>query len=51
MIDDDRLAGLRSVGAGGDLIPAAAMAAGDWSGITATAVTFADAIARTRNDA
>jgi 2-dehydro-3-deoxyphosphogluconate aldolase/(4S)-4-hydroxy-2-oxoglutarate aldolase len=41
-------AGAVAVGAGGDLCPASAMAAGDWATITATARLFADALTSTR---
>lgn len=42
-------AGAVAVGAGGDLCPAAAMAAGDWDTITATARQFADAVRKARS--
>jgi 2-dehydro-3-deoxyphosphogluconate aldolase/(4S)-4-hydroxy-2-oxoglutarate aldolase len=49
-IPDWFAAGAVAVGAGGDLCPPTAMAAGDWATITATARTFADALDRTRPD-
>ena len=52
-VDADNLgdwlaAGAVAVGAGGDLCPAAAMAAGDWDTITATAQRFSAAAQRVR---
>jgi 2-dehydro-3-deoxyphosphogluconate aldolase/(4S)-4-hydroxy-2-oxoglutarate aldolase len=47
-LGDWMVAGAVAVGAGGDLCPAAAMAAGDWDAITATARRFSAAAQRAR---
>jgi len=48
-IGDWLVAGAAAVGAGGELIPAAALASGDFSAISAKAVEFVKALERARN--